>query len=56
MRKVLAGKIEHLAREIEESSREHYVERPNRVYVYALQYNGSIKFGIDILKERESMI
>jgi len=58
LRRVLAEEMDHLAEEIQSVSlRQGNVVAPSRVYVYAFQYyDGSLQFGIDVLKERETMI
>ena len=58
LRRVLAKEMEHLAGEIQSVSlQQENVVAPSRVYVYAFQYyDGSLQFGIDVLKEREATI
>ena len=58
LRRVLAKEMEHLAGEIQSvSMRKENVVAPYRVYLYAFQYYyGSLRFGIDVLKERETPI
>ena len=65
LRRVLAEEMEHLAGEIQTVSlRQENVVAPSRIYVYAFQYYdyafqhyyGSLRFGIDVLKEKEGTI